>query len=202
MKTEMARESFVVAASFADNTPGGGTQRWVLRAKTAAGNMDKPLPAMSCDPDYPALIGMEFVQGRTFDAGIPTDQHSSIIVNEALVKAFGWTDPLNEKLYIPGDSIDQELNVIGVVKDFHYTSLHTPIEPIAIFQGHPRYGVNNLLLRLAPGDVQSAAEIARGAFQGPSRPMFHGRPPSLIPASLNCTRQRTSSSGCSRRSRC
>lgn len=165
MKTEMARESFVVAASFADNTPGGGTQRWVLRAKTAAGNMDKPLPAMSCDPDYPALIGMEFVQGRTFDAGIATDQRSSIIVNEALVKAFGWTDPLNEKLYIPGDSIDQELNVIGVVKDFHYTSLHTPIEPIAIFQGHPRYGVNNLLLRLAPGDVQAQLRSLEERFR-------------------------------------
>ena len=165
MKTEMARESFVMAASFADNTPGGGTQRWVLRAKTAAGNMDKPLPAMSCDPDYPALIGMEFAQGRTFDAGIPTDQRSSIIVNEALVKAFGWADPLNEKLYIPGDSIDQELNVIGVVKDFHYTSLHTPIEPIAIFQGHPRYGVNNLLLRLAPGDVQGQLKSLEERFR-------------------------------------
>ena len=43
--------------------------------------------------------------------------------------------------------------MIGVVKDFHYTSLHTPIEPIAIFQGNPRYGVGRLMLRLAPGDV-------------------------------------------------
>jgi putative ABC transport system permease protein len=165
MKTEMARESFVVAASFADNTPGGGTQRWVLRAKTDAGNMDKPLPAMSCDPDYPALIGMEFIQGRTFDPSIPTDQSSSIIVNEALVKAFGWSDPLNEKLYIPGDSIDQELKVIGVVKDFHYASLHTPIEPIAIFQGHPRYGVNNLLLRVASGDVQEQLKALERRFR-------------------------------------
>jgi len=165
MKTELMRESFVTAASFADNTPGGGTQRWVLRAKGPEGNIDKPLPAMSCDADYPALIGMTFTQGRTFDPRIPTDQDGSIIVNEALVKAFGWTDPLSEKLYVPGDSIDQELRIIGVVKDFHYTSLHTPIEPIAIFQGHPRYGVNNLLLRLAPGDVQSQLMALEGRFK-------------------------------------
>ncbi|MGV3637786.1 MAG: ABC transporter permease, partial [Flavobacteriales bacterium] len=172
MKTELARESFVLAASFADNTPGGGTQRWVLRAKTPAGHVDKPLPAMSCDADYPALIGMEFVQGRTFDPAIPTDQSSSIIVNEALVSAFGWDDPLQEKLYVPGDSVDQELKVIGVVKDFHYASLHTPIEPIAIFQGHPRYGVNNLLLRLAPADVleQLAALEERFRTIAPNAP--------------------------------
>ena len=165
IKDELARESFVLDAAFADNTPGGGTQRWVLRAKTPAGNVDKPLPAMSCDADYPTLIGMRFVQGRTFDPDIPTDRGGSIIVNESLVKAFGWTDPLNERLYVPSDSVDQELRIIGVVQDFHYASLHTPIEPIAIFQGDPRYGVNNLLLRLAPGDVgaQLAALQARYA---------------------------------------
>lgn len=107
LKTELARESFVQGSAFADNTPGGGTQRWVLR-EDAQGAVDKPLPAMSCDADYPALIGMAFTIGRTFDPKIPTDQDGSIIVNEALVKAFGWTDPLNEKLYIPGDSVDQE----------------------------------------------------------------------------------------------
>ena len=165
LKNELARESFVQGAAFTDFTPGGGTQRWVLRAKTPQGTVDKPLPAMSCDADYPALIGMEFLQGRTFDPKIPTDQGGSIIVNESLVKAFGWSDPLNEKLYIPGDSVDQELKIIGVVKDFHYASLHTPIEPIAIFQGDPRYGVNNLLVRLAAGDVQGQLANLQAQFK-------------------------------------
>ncbi|MBS1499592.1 MAG: hypothetical protein JST41_10555, partial [Bacteroidetes bacterium] len=64
-----------------------------------------------------------------------------------------WKDPLAEKVYVPGDSVDQELTVIGVVKDFHYTSLHTPIEPLVMFQSSRRYGAQNLVLRLAPGDV-------------------------------------------------
>jgi putative ABC transport system permease protein len=61
--------------------------------------------------------------------------------------------------------VDQELRIIGVVKDFHYASLHTPIEPSAIFQGHPRYGVNNLLLRLAPGDVQAQLMALEARFK-------------------------------------
>ena len=40
-----------------------------------------------------------------------------------------------------------------MVKDFHYASLHTPIEPLAMFESNKRYGVGNLMLRLAPGDV-------------------------------------------------
>ncbi len=159
LKTEMARESFVTAAAFTDNEPGGGTQRWLLRAKTPNGPAERPMPAMSCDADYPALIGMQLVSGRIFDPKIPSDGTNAVVVNESMVQAFGWKDPLAEALTVPGDPTaqppqpDQELKVIGVVKDFHYTSLHTPIEPIAIFQGNPRYGVGRLMLRLAPGDV-------------------------------------------------
>ncbi len=160
LSTELARESFVQKAAFTDHVPGGGTQRWVLRARTPNGVVDKPLPAMSCDADYPGLIGMEVLQGRMFDPDIPTDRTAALVVNESLVRTFGFTDPLSSSLYVPGDAQadppepDQEYRIIGVVKDFHYASLHTPIEPLAIFQSHPRYGVGNLMLRLAPGDVQ------------------------------------------------
>ncbi|MFT3884904.1 MAG: ABC transporter permease [Flavobacteriales bacterium] len=171
VKTELLRESFVQGAAFTDFIPGGGTQRWVLRAKTADGYVEKPLPAMSCDPDYPALIGMQLTMGRTFDPKIPTDGAGSIVVNERLVKAFGFSDPLNSSLWVPGDpqatppQPDQELKIIGVVKDFHYASLHDPIEPLAIFQGHPRYGVHNLLVRLAPGNVQDQLSTLQQRFK-------------------------------------
>jgi putative ABC transport system permease protein len=171
LKAELARESFVQGSAFTDFTPGGGTQRWVLRAKTKDGMVDKPLPAMSCDADYPALIGMQLSVGRLFDPNIPTDRTGAIVVNESLVKTFGFDDPLNSALYAPGDpqadppQPDQEFKIIGVVKDFHYASLHTPIEPLAIFQGDQRYGVNNLMLRLAPGDVHSQLASLQTRFK-------------------------------------
>jgi putative ABC transport system permease protein len=84
---------------------------------------------------------------------------NAVMVNGSAVQAFGWKDPLAEKVYVPGDPQatpplpDQELTVIGVVKDFHYTSMHTPIEPLVMFQSSERYGAQDLVLRLAPGDV-------------------------------------------------
>lgn len=153
IKDELMRESFVTAGSYTQNLPGQSGGRWVLKVNTPEGRIDKPMPTMSTDADFPALLGVELVAGRYFDPKVPSDADNAVMVNESAVKAFGWKDPLAEKVYVPGDSVDQELTVIGVVKDFHYTSLHTPIEPLVMFQSGRRYGAQNLVLRLAPGDV-------------------------------------------------
>ena len=153
IKDELMRESFVTAGSYTQNLPGQSGGRWVLKVNTPEGRIDKPMPTMSTDADFPALLGVELVAGRYFDPKVPSDADNAVMVNESAVKAFGWKDPLAEKVYVPGDSVDQELPVIGVVKDFHYTSLHTPIEPLVMFQSSRRYGAQNLVLRLAPGDV-------------------------------------------------
>lgn len=159
VKNELMRESFVTGASFTQSLPGESGGRWVLQVNTPNGRIDKPMPTINVDPDFPALLGLELVAGRYFDNNIPSDAQSAVVVNESAVKAFGWTDPLAERIYIPGDDQaeppqpEQQLTVIGVVKDFHYASMHTPIEPLCIFQSSQRYGVRNLVLRLAPGDV-------------------------------------------------
>jgi putative ABC transport system permease protein len=153
LKTELMRESFVSGGAYTQNLPGQGSGRWVLRVNTPGGRVDKPMPVMSTDADFPALLGVELVAGRYFDPDIPSDAVNAVMVNESAVRAFGWKDALAEKVYAPGDSVDQELTVIGVVKDFHYTSLHTPIEPLVMFQSSQRYGAQNLVLRLQPGDV-------------------------------------------------
>ncbi|MBK7087014.1 MAG: hypothetical protein IPH53_21140 [Flavobacteriales bacterium] len=155
----MMRENFVTGASFTQSLPGQSGGRWVLGANTPEGRIDKPMPTMSADVDYPALLGLELVAGRYFDPAIPSDAETAVVVNESAVKAFGWKDPLAEKIIIPGDAQatppqpEAFLTVIGVVKDFHYASLHSPIEPLCMNQSSRRYGVANLVLRLAPGDV-------------------------------------------------
>ena len=165
VKDELLRQSFVTAASFTQNLPGQGSGRWVLKANTPEGRIDKPMPTMSTDADLPALLGVELVAGRYFDPAIPSDRDNAVMVTESAVKAFGWRDPLAEKIFIPGDSADQELTVIGVLKDFHYTSLHTPIEPLVLFQSSQRYGAQNLVLRLQPGDVGQQLATLRGEWK-------------------------------------
>jgi putative ABC transport system permease protein len=75
------------------------------------------------DPDFIPTMGLKLVAGRNFMKDNPSDSNS-IIVNEALVNDYGWKDPIGKKL--PGKYAEQ---IIGVVKDFNFESLHTPVKP-------------------------------------------------------------------------
>ena len=79
------------------------------------------------DPYFLKTMGIKMAQGRDFSADKPTDYTSSMIVNEAMLKLFGWKDAVGKKL--PG-RIEQQ--IIGVVKDFNYESLHTPVQPLVM----------------------------------------------------------------------
>ncbi len=86
---------------------------------------------------------LEMVEGRWFRPDNPTDS-SALILNEAAVKALGFTDPLNSRLFVTfGEEEDREaLPVIGVVRDFHFQSLHQEIRPLIMrFLGGNAYQV-------------------------------------------------------------
>jgi len=90
-----------------------------------------------CDYDYPDVMGFQFVEGRTFDKNMGTDDTAAVIINETAVKQFGWTgDPIGKKFHY-GFDLDRSggkiMKVIGVVKDYHFNSLHNKIEPIIMF---------------------------------------------------------------------
>ncbi len=76
------------------------------------------------------VMGMEVVDGRNFNQKYLTDIGTSFVVNETLVKARGWKNAAGKRIQLGG------LNgkVIGVVKDFHFKPIHTPVEPLAMWQ--------------------------------------------------------------------
>ncbi|RYY29163.1 MAG: ABC transporter permease [Chitinophagaceae bacterium] len=78
------------------------------------------------DPEFIPTMGLQLVSGRNFMKENPADSNA-IIVNEALVKEYGWKDPIGKKL--PGKYTEL---VIGVVKDFNFESLHTSVKPVVM----------------------------------------------------------------------
>ena len=80
------------------------------------------------DADFLNTMGIEMAYGRNFyenNDGIK----EGLIVNEALVRDFGWEDPIGKSL--PGNDFPQH-QIVGVVKDFHYASLRDEIEPLIL----------------------------------------------------------------------
>lgn len=100
---------------------------WINIGYTDDKNIYRSFQFNAIDPYFLKTMGIKMAAGRDFSADNPADYTSSMIVNEALVKQFGWKDAVGKKL--PG-RIEQQ--IIGVVKDFNYQSLHTRIEPLAM----------------------------------------------------------------------
>jgi predicted permease len=82
---------------------------------------------ISADYDFLETMGMELAQGRGYDPAFSTDT-VNFIINEQAARAMGMDDALNQPITV----WDVEGKVIGVVKDFHYSSLHDDIGPLVI----------------------------------------------------------------------
>ena len=104
------------------------------------------------DDQYIPVMGMELVAGRNFSPVAASDS-LNVIINETAAKTFGLGDnPVGQMLTANGGK--RKLTVIGVVKDFHFRSLHEAIAPLMMLNNP--YG--GLIMRTNTRDV--AALIA------------------------------------------
>ena len=80
------------------------------------------------DYDYLEALKAPIVMGRNFSKDYGADA-AGIIINETSQKAMGFENPIGKRVTLGEDS---EFNIIGVVKDFHFVSLRTEIEPMIL----------------------------------------------------------------------
>lgn len=81
------------------------------------------------DADFLPALGIKIIKGRNFSEEYPSDSRRAMIVNQAMVEAFGWENPIGQRL--PGAAFEDH-EIIGVVENFNFESLHAPIEPLAL----------------------------------------------------------------------
>jgi putative ABC transport system permease protein len=89
------------------------------------------------DADYIKTLGMKIAAGRDFAKDAPADQ-AAVIINRAAARRFGWQEPLGRQISFRQDDnlkTFTDRTVIGVVEDFHFESLHSPIGPLVMFLG-------------------------------------------------------------------
>jgi putative ABC transport system permease protein len=101
------------------------------------------------DYDYLGTLGMELATGRNFDRTFGADSLGAI-VNETAARAFGWQQPVGHMLSHVDNGVRSTWHVIGVVKDFHFRSLHEPITPLIMVMGKD---FGNTIVKIRPGDI-------------------------------------------------
>jgi len=151
-RQEMLKMSGVQSAAVAESLPTEATRDRSGWSKEAT--MDaKQVTIMTnffADENYIPTMQMQMASGRNFSKDFPSDS-SALIVNETAAKLLGFKNPLNQTLYRPSGNISsgsfptKAFHIIGVVKDFNFSSMHNKIAPLTIGLGK-NYG--DIVLRI------------------------------------------------------
>ncbi|MEO6102523.1 MAG: FtsX-like permease family protein, partial [Pseudoxanthomonas sp.] len=103
-------------------------------------------PSPMISHDLIETLGIEVIAGRSFRAG--SNDSTNVVINETAAKLMTFKDPIGQPITYG----DQIFCVIGVVKDFHYGSLHNSIEPL-IFRYSPNR--NDIVVKIQAGQEQN-----------------------------------------------
>ncbi|MFC1563376.1 ABC transporter permease [candidate division KSB1 bacterium] len=97
--------------------------------KDAANDAFTVYQSFNTDYDFKETMGIEMLSGRYFSKNHPSDLNDAVIINKAMADLHNFDDPVGKQLRV---SYNKEREIIGVIKDFHYKSLHTEIQPLII----------------------------------------------------------------------
>lgn len=168
----------VAASSFTPDRP------WMMAEFEAEEGRFYRFQANLVSHDYVETMGIDLVAGRSFSREMPSDTSRGLLVNAALVAEMGWT---------PEDAVGRRLPglrdhaILGVTANFHYASLHQPVEPLVlaaipelVLRGAANVGIPGSLapqiaVRLAPDQVRPAMDAVEAAWTrvAPAQPFAY-----------------------------
>lgn len=115
--------------------------------------------------DYPEALGVELTGGRFFSREYGTDS-IAVMINEAAVKELGLKDPVGKFLLQPrGPQQFQQLQIIGVMKDFNIESMHKEITPVCFTVMGQGGGDQYATVRLTGNDIPGTIRAIEQTWQ-------------------------------------
>jgi len=130
LKTELLKDPAVVNVCASSSVPGSltGFANVVPEGRTSDDAI--LVSSFRVTEGFFETLEIEVLQGRSFSKEFPSDVNQSVMLNETAAERIGWENPIGKR--IEGFGPNYKPKVIGVVEDFHFKSLHQPIEPLII----------------------------------------------------------------------
>jgi putative ABC transport system permease protein len=114
------------------------------------------------DPDFLAVLGLRMSEGQWFSPEVPSEESNAVIVNETFARLYAPSQPVGKNL---SEIIRYKspVRIIGVVRDFHFDSLRSTIQPamIRVGTGFPRWAY----IRLTGKNLPRAMDIIEKEFK-------------------------------------
>lgn len=154
LKAEMSKIPGVESISYSEVPP--GTYNF---SNSNMDYLDTSIQAQhgSMDYDYPQFIGAKLLKGRWLNPKLASDTINTVLVNEAFVRKFGWTNDQAIKREIKPGFDYKPYKIVGIVKDFNIRSLKSEVEPIIFFHYREtewkRYNMDNIQVKIKANDI-------------------------------------------------
>jgi putative ABC transport system permease protein len=167
LKTEIQKLPAVESVSISSVVPGKRVVFLTVRIPALAGikpnvpgtdDGTRDMRVLAIDHDFVKTFGLTIVEGRDFAIENPADAEGAFLLNEAAVKQFNLMDPVGT----PFEYVFREQkkgSIIGVVKDFNFASIHTPVEPLVLHYQSDFFSTLSIRLKSADNVPATIADI-------------------------------------------
>ncbi|MEX2233942.1 MAG: ABC transporter permease [Cyclobacteriaceae bacterium] len=146
-KGRLLQHADIMGVSFSTNHPGGHISTAILEFD----GIKRSMGIFNIDQDYLDVMGMTVSEGRNFSTGGLADgshdgtsnSRPAILLNEKAVQEFGINSPIGRVVkYQHQDGEEFQFEIIGIVRDFNFRSLHHNVEPLGMAFIPNRHRVN------------------------------------------------------------
>ena len=153
-KNELKLVKGVRTVTGSASVPGQGTNNLYTEIEMTDGKMSPTnINFNFADHDFISSYGIKLLAGRDFLREVHADDTTAVLINETAIKNFGWTpEQAIGKRFRMGDTNGK---IIGVMKDFHYRSLHMKVEPLLIALTK---GVRSLSIHLDESNISESVD--------------------------------------------
>lgn len=151
IRNELLQNPYVVNFSATSHLPDGSIGSSPLRLGSDPETNSLQTHYFQVDYDFLETMGIALIDGRFFSKEFPGDSTQALVLNQSAIKALNLEDPIGTKVIFPSNT---ERTIVGVIEDFHFTSLHNGIEPMALVM--PFTNPRNIFLRTTSADFSTA----------------------------------------------
>ncbi len=163
VKAAYSQISGVEAVSAVSNIPGGQFNQHPIYAEQDPSTRVDAAEAFM-DDDAANVLGLELLEGRLLDQTMAADSAgTSFLINETAMKELNLKDPIGKVLFWEDNESLVKGKIVGVVKDFHYKSLHVPIRPIIMMANQQK--LNYILAQVDAQNLTSLIPQLETAYK-------------------------------------
>ena len=166
-RNKVSAHSAVLNVTASSTVPGGVMPGNLFFPLTDGAYKDAVLMnVMYVDHGFIETFGIEVLEGRAFSDDVASDRKGAFMLNQAAMRKLGWTSCANKQFGMNVHREGAEMraglqgDVVGVVKDFHYKSLHHQIEPLVIMMGGG-WTRDYISIRIRPEDIGDTLDFLR-----------------------------------------